>query len=353
MYKHLLSPFTFGKFIYKNRIVLAPMTRCTANDAQVPTDNILHFYEDRASCGLMVTEATCISQDANAYPNTPGIYSEKQIEAWRNVTDKVHQKNGLIFSQLWHSGMFSTSYFRSGRPPISPSGIRPFKKLVSRLRIPHETSIAMTVEDIKDVRHLFKQAARNAMEAGFDGIELHASNGYLLDTFLHHSTNFRTDQYGGSPSNMCRFVLEVLEDVANEVKDSSKVAIRISPITPSAMEALESRPEDEQVFIHLFKEMNKLNLAYVHLSSDNDFNEKGYLQIKPSTFIRNHYNGMLIGGGAYSLDLAEKAIAENEFDMVFFGRLLLSNPNLIDMIKADRIELQPFTGEMIANPPRA
>lgn len=352
MYKGLLSPFSHGGLTYKNRLVLAPMTRCTATDGHVPTENIQHFYEDRATTGLMVTEATCISAEANAYPNTPGIYGAEQVEAWRKVTDSVHAKNGLIFSQLWHAGMFSHSHFRNGRPPIAPSAVKPHKALVSRLRIPHETATAMTAADFKEVRAQFKQAATNAMEAGFDGIELHASNGYLLDSFLHHSTNFRSDEYGGTPANMCRFVLEVLEDVTQAIGDANKVAIRISPITPHAMEALDNKPEDEQVFICLLHELNKLSLAYVHLSSDNDFDEKGYLNVKPSTFIRSHYNGMLIGGGAYSLDLAETAIIDKEFDMVFFGRLLLSNPTLIEMMKAGKIELQPFAGEMIANPPR-
>lgn len=352
MYKSLLSPFSYGGLAYKNRLVLAPMTRCTATDDHVPTENIQYFYEDRASAGLMVTEATCIAAEANAYPNTPGIYSAEQIDAWKKATDLVHAKNGIIFCQLWHAGMFSHSHFRNGKLPIAPSAVKPHKELVSRLRIPHEISEAMTLSDFKEVRNKFRQAALNAMQAGFNGIELHASNGYLLDSFLHHATNFRTDEYGGSPSNMCRFVLEILDEVAEAVGSEHRVAIRISPITPSAMEALENKPEDEAVFVHLIQELNKYKLAYVHLSSDNDFDEKGYLNVKPSTFIRSHYKGMLIGGGGYSLDLAEQAIANNEFDMVFFGRLLLSNPNLIDMIKADKIELKPFTGEMIAHPPR-
>ncbi len=352
-FHHLLSPYKNDKtgLILKNRVVLAPMTRCQSDDHQVPSDNMHHFYRKRGGCGLLVTEATCVTPHANAYLNTPGIYSKDQIIAWRSIAQAVQDEGAKFFMQLWHVGMRGHSQYSNGTLPLSPSGIKPLRKLVPDLKLPYEPPKIMDTTDFTDVKNSFCQATHNAIhQANFDGIELHVASGCLLDSFLHHTTNKRTDQYGGTPENMSRFLLELINELI-PIAGPNKIAVRISPV-PSKQIITESEA-DQEIFSFLLKQLNLLNLAYIHASSDNDSQHRStFLSTKVTTFVRNNYNGTLIGGGNYSIHEAETALKNKEFELAYFGRLLIANPNLIDLLNQNDLSgLKKFDSSMIANSP--
>lgn len=353
-FHYLLSPYKNERndLTLKNRIVLAPMTRCQSDNYQVPSDNMLHFYLKRSGCGLLVSEATCITPNANAYPSTPGIYSNDQIIAWRSITQLVQDQGAKFFMQLWHPGMMGHSKCSNGHTPLSPSGLKPLRKFVPRLKFPYETPKIMDDHDFITVKNSFCQAAFNAIhKANFDGIELHASSGYLLDSFLHHTTNKRTDQYGGSPENMSRFLLDLINQLISFIKPN-KIAVRISPIPIPSMQSIAESKADQEVFSYLLKQLSLLNLAYIHVSSDNDTLDRGTLPSKVTTFVRSNYNGTLIGGGNYSIHDAEAALKNNEFELTYFGRLLIANPNLVNLLNhGDLSDLKEFDTSMITNSP--
>ena len=349
----LLSPYTSQQLNLKNKVVLAPMTRCQADPGQMPSQNMHDFYTDRADCGLIVTEATCISNESNAYLNTPGIYTIEQATAWRQIVDKVHVQGAKIFAQLWHAGMMGHSSFRQGRLPLSPSGIKPLKELVPRLQVPYEVPHVMETSDFDLIKGYFVQAADYAIGLGqFDGIEIHAANGYLFDSFMHYSTNKRTDCYGGNPEGMSRFLLEVIEAIAQKVGGFAKVGVRLSPVPPPSMESLVESPEDQHVYAHLLNKLSELSLAYVHLSSDDDDKTRGFLPVKSSEFLRKYYQGTLIAGGNYSLDHAEQTLTSQQADLIYFGKKILANPDFVDKLNQEALQLTPFSPDMIASPPR-
>ncbi|MGI4851038.1 MAG: alkene reductase [Janthinobacterium lividum] len=350
----LLSPYTSQQLNLKNKVVLAPMTRCQADPEQMPSQNMCDFYTDRSSCGLIVTEATCISDESNAYFNTPGIYTSEQAKAWCQIVDKVHTQGAKIFAQLWHAGMMGHSSFRQGRLPLSPSGIKPLKELVPRLQVPYETPHIMDMADFDLIKGYFVQAADYAIRLGqFDGVEIHAANGYLFDSFLHYSTNKRTDRYGRNLEGMSRFLLEVIEAVAQKVGGFSKVGIRLSPVPPPNMESLLETSEDQNVYAYLLNKLSELSLAYVHLSSDDDDKTRGFLPVKSSEFLRKYYQGTLIVGGNYSLEHAEQTLTSQQADLIYFGKKILANPDFVDKLNEETAsQLTPFSPAMIASPPR-
>lgn len=357
MHINLLTPFE--PLELKNSIVMAPMTTCNAGQNQVPGEKMIRIYRDRAQVGLIVAEATCITWDANAYPNTPGIYTDEQVAGWKKVTEAVHEKGGKIFLQLWHAGSMGHREYRKseaepdGSLPPSPSGVKPTKEKVPRSngKLLYEKPRVMDLAEIASIKAAFVNAAKRAKEANFDGVELHAASGYLLDSFLHCYTNLREDDYGGTTKKMCRFVLEVLEEVS-QVFGPEKTAIRVCPVPLPSMGNMEEHPMDQEVFRHLLEELNNHQLAYVHACSDNDSKDRGMLGRKVSSFIREHYKGNVIGGGNYSVPEAEEALASKEFDLVYWGKLILANPNLVALIRENKIDsLVPFKREMIDNPP--
>lgn len=350
--QQLLKPFERNGLTFKNRIVLAPMTRCQADTGQVPSEGMHTFYHKRSGCGLLITEATGISPHANTHPNTPGIYSNDQILAWRRIAESVQNQGSKFFMQLWHPGMMAHSICSNNSLPLSPSGIKPLRKLLPRLKIPYETPQIMNPTDFLTVKNAFLESAYKAIhKAGFDGIELHAASGYLLDSFLHHSTNKRTDDYGGSPENMARFLLEIIQEILTIIP-SNKIAVRISPVPLPNMQSLIETEDDQHVFRYLLKQLELLNIAYIHVSSDNDTLDQGFLPSKVSTFVRTNYNGTVIAGGNYSIHEAESALINNEFDMAYFGRLLVANPNLVHLLaNNDLSNLSDFHFSMIDSPP--
>ena len=330
------------------------MTRCQAGPDQMPSENMLTFYQDRSQCGLIVTEATCVSDESNAYLNTPGIYTVEQAQAWRNITIKVQEQGAKIFMQLWHAGMMSHRSFRQGRLPLSPSGVKPLKAFLPRSHLPYETPHRMVASDFDKVTQYFVQAADHAIRLSqCDGIELHAANGYLFDSFLHYSTNLRTDGYGGTPENMNRFLIDVIDAIAHKIDGYSKIGVRLSPVPPPNMGSLLETPKDQEVYQYLLNQLSKLSLAYVHLSSDDDDKMRGFLSTKPSQFLRDHYRGTLIAGGNYSLEQAEDMLKNNRCDLIYFGRKILANPDLIaKMTSKISPHLASFSSAMITNPPR-
>lgn len=350
-YTNLLQPYR--PLDLRNSVVMAPMTTCHADSNQVPTEKMVRIYEDRATVGLLIAEATCISDSANAYPNTPGIYTEQQVEGWKEVTERVHSKGGKIFLQIWHAGPMGHSAYRNGKLPLSPSGIKPLKDIVPRSnnQLRYEHPKAMDEADIIEVKKDFVEAARKAYRAGFDGVELHAASGYLLDSFLHHSTNKRQDSYGGTSKNMCRFMLEIIRDIKQAV-GNMHVAVRVCPVPLPSMANMSEDPRDKEVFAYLLKKLNKEPIAYVNACSDNDATDTGTLGMRVSEFARTHYAGTVIGGGSYSIDEAERAIKEKRFSLIYWGRLLLANPDLVLRLESGCISgLAPFTRDTIFNPP--
>lgn len=326
----LFTPYKLNESItLANRLVMAPLTRCFADDDLVPTEAMAQYYAKRAETGLIISEATVLRPDGQGYPNTPGIYSEKQIEGWQKVTSAVHEKGGIIFSQIWHTGRAAHSHF-SGKQPIAPSAVQ-LEGSVPRMRdlsyeVPHEATESDITELVKD----YAQAATNAIKSGFDGIEIHGANGYLIDQFLHQETNLRSDNYGGSPENRSRFALEVVK-ACIEAVGADKVALRLSPAAYFNLNPVEG---DAETFVYLLNQLNELNLAYVHVGMFDDTQPIDYLDGRVSDFIRRHYNGTLIGCGGYDQQSANEDLENNVVDLTAFGRPFIANHDLVSKLQS-------------------
>lgn len=347
-----LSPFSLNQRIcLQNRLVMAPMTRCFADQNHVPTEEMADYYAKRGQAGLIVSEATMISPHASGYPNTPGIFSRKQIEGWRKVCQRVHPHGAKFFLQLWHAGMMSHPIYRGGAQTISASSIAPKKEFIPRTdgRLKYGVPKQMDQADMEQAIEEFATSAEYAMEAGCDGIELHAANGYMLDSFLHYFTNRRLDEYGGTPENLCRFVLKVVDAVAQKI-GAERLGIRLSPVPVPSMENVEDDIRDQHVFSHLLLELGKRQIAYVHACSDHDVRDCGFLGMPVTTFIRKFYKGNVIGCGSYDLKTGSQALRQKAFDLLAFGRLFIANPDLIDAIRNNpQPDLKQFAGSMLTS----
>lgn len=333
----LLSPIRLGRYELPNRVVMAPLTRNRAGAGNAPTALNVTYYEQRASAGLIITEASQISPQGLGYPNTPGIYSAEQIAGWKAITAAVHAKGGRIFLQLWHVGRIShPSLQPDGALPVAPSAIAPVGMAATFSgEQPFVTPRALETEELPGIVHDYRQAALNAIAAGFDGVEIHSANGYLLDQFLQDGSNHRTDQYGGSIENRARLVLEVVEAVVDAV-GSDRVGIRLSPSgTFNSM----SDSDPQALFTYVVQALNPFNLAYVHLveprvntdalnrwaktDADDDGVNLG------SHYFRSIYNGTIISAGGYDRESGNAAIAHGDADLIAFGRIYISNPDLV------------------------
>ena len=311
---------------------MAPMTRSRAvNDENRPTDELQGlYYEQRASAGLIITEGSQVSERAVGYVNTPGIHTKAQVEGWKKVTKRVHDKGGKIFIQLWHVGRMSHPDFHDGELPLSSSAINPneqsytpdgFKDTVT----PKE----MTKEDIKTTVEDFKNAAKNAVEAGFDGVEIHSSNGYLFHQFFNGTSNKRTDEYGGSHENKARFFFEVL-DAIKEVIPEEKIGARFNP----SLNGVFGMTMDEDTiptFEYIIKKLNDYNLAYIHLSEPfTDVSDIPYVVTEIAKHFRPLYNGTLMINAGFDQDSGNEVIASGNADLVAFGKPYISNPDLVE-----------------------
>jgi N-ethylmaleimide reductase len=324
---HLLSPFDLRGLPLRNRVVMAPLTRARAGRERLPNDLMAEYYCQRASAGLIISEATHISEQANGWIDAPGIYTDAQEAGWKKVVAALHAHGTPFFLQLWHQGRASHSSFHGGLLPVSASAIAIEGTIHAPVgKVPHEVPRALETAEIPGIVEDYRRAAERAKSAGFDGVEIHAANGYLIHQFLDSKTNHRTDRYGGSVENRYRFLQEVTESILT-VWPANRVGIRLSP---NGRYNDMGAPDFRETFTHAATQLNAYGLAYLHVidGTANNFHEQG----PPMTLadFRAVFAGPLMGNGSYTQDLAETTIASGHADLIAFGRPWLSNPDLVD-----------------------
>lgn len=327
MTPHLFTPLQLGAVQTPNRIYLAPLTRCRAAAGNVPTELNAEYYRQRASGGLLISEATSVSPRGFGYPNTPGIFTEAQVAGWQKVTSAVHAAGGLIFLQLWHVGRIShPSYQPDGAAPVAPSAIKPAGKVFTGTAMEeYVTPRALETSEIPAIIAEYAHGAVCAKRAGFDGVEIHNANGYLLDQFLRDGTNKRTDAYGGSVANRARLTLEVTRAVV-DVWGADRVGIRFSP-GGVFNDMRDSNPL--QTFGHVLRELSPMNLAYAHITqvTAQDIAHGGVAGVGPRE-LRASYPGRIVSAGGFTRETGNQALAEGWADAIAFGVPFLSNPDL-------------------------
>ena len=334
----LFQPIKLGKLELKNRIVMPPMTRSRATQpGNCANDMMAAYYAQRASAGLIVAEGTQISPLGQGYAWTPGIYSEEQIAGWKKVTDAVHAKQGTIFAQLWHVGRVTHPDNTGGEQPISSSALKAQNVKVFVDNGQQEPGFVDVVEpremskqDIQEVIEQYRQAALNAIEAGFDGVELHAANGYLINQFIDSEANNRTDEYGGSIENRLRFLAQVVAAMTDAI-GADRVGVRLAPFT-SLNGTVDKTPVETYTAAAAL--LNKLNVVYLHIA-EVDWDDAPETPIEFKQAIRQAYQGTIIYAGRYDSDKAAQAINDGLADMIGFGRPFIANPDLPNRIKHD------------------
>jgi N-ethylmaleimide reductase len=328
----LFEPFKLGPISLPNRLVMAPLTRNRAiPPGMVPSPLAIEYYGQRASAGLLVSEATQVSQQGQGYQDTPGIYSREQVAGWRKVTDRVHERGGRIFLQLWHVGRIShVSLQQNNQAPVAPSAIRAKgKTFVDGTFADFSEPRALRLEEIPGIIESFKRGTANALEAGFDGVEIQGANGYLLEQFAKDGTNKRTDAYGGSIENRARLMLEISKAVAAEA-GPGRTGIRISPVTP-ANDISDSNPQP--LYDYIVDHLSALKLVYLHVVEGAT---GGQRDIAPFDYgsLRKRFKGAYIGNNGYDFELATKVLAADAADLIAFGKPFISNPDLVERLKA-------------------
>ncbi|MEM8779236.1 MAG: alkene reductase [Cyanobacteria bacterium P01_G01_bin.49] len=329
---NLFSPIKLGNQTLSNRIVMAPMTRLRAKGT-IPTKLMAAYYAQRASSGLMVSECTMVSPLSNGYMNCPGIYSAEQVEGWKLVTKAVHDKGGKIFLQLWHSGRVSHPSLLDGELPIAPSAIAGTGSLhTPQGKVKLETPRPLETDEIGEIVEQFRQGARNAKEAGFDGVELHGAFGYLIDQFLQDVSNQRTDRYGGSIANRTRFLLGIVTAIV-EVWGDNRVGIKLSPSnTFYGM----GDSNAQATFGYVINTLNDFNLAYIHLMEPNEMDLENADVINPVLPVfAPIYKGTIITNGGYDKQSGNEVLAKQEAELVSYGKLYLANPDLVKRFQLD------------------
>uniref|UniRef100_A0A1D1YS66 Putative 12-oxophytodienoate reductase 4 n=1 Tax=Anthurium amnicola TaxID=1678845 RepID=A0A1D1YS66_9ARAE len=323
----LLTPYKMGKFQLSHRVVLAPLTR-QRSYGNVPQPHAILYYSQRASKGgLLITEATGVSDTAQGYTDTPGIWTKGQVEAWKPIVDAVHEKGGIFFCQLWHVGRVSNYSFQpDGQAPISSTD-----RQISP-QVQHDDTVSeyspprrLRADEIPQIVNDFRLAARNAIEAGFNGVEIHGAHGYLLEQFMKDSANDRTDEYGGSLENRCRFPLEVVEAVVDEV-GADRVGVRLSPFV-DYMDCWDSDPL--ALGVHMVESLNKHGILYCHVVEPRMAIVEGRRKLQHGLLpMRKAFQGTFIAAGGYDREEGNKAVGSDYTDLVAFGRLFLANPDL-------------------------
>jgi N-ethylmaleimide reductase len=326
--KDLFSTVTIGKLKLNNRMVMAPMTRNRAGENNVPQAMNVEYYRQRATAGLIITEASQVSPEAVGYPGTPGIYSDEQVTGWQKITDAVHEEGGLIFLQLWFCGRIShPDLLPDGQTPVAPSAIKPegeaatFEGMKAFVE-PH----ALEIDEIQNIIAQYKNAAQKAKQAGFDGVEIHAANGYLLDQFLRDGSNKRTDNYGGSVENRMRFLNQVIDTVL-ETWNSQNIGIRLTPEN-SFNSMSDSDPQAH--FNYFITQLNSRNLAYIHLLEGDMMSAVRSVDYRA---LRDIYEGTYMANNGYDKNRAQAALANGDCDLVAFGVPYLANPDLLHRFK--------------------
>ncbi len=330
----LFTPVRIGPLELANRVVMAPMTRNRAGAGDVPQPLNAEYYRQRAAAGLIITEASQISPQGKGYPGTPGIYSAEQIAGWQKVTDAVHKEGGRIFLQLWHVGRIShPSLQLDNAVPVAPSAIKPEGNAMTATGLqPFVTPRALEAAELPGIVEAYRQAALNAQEAGFDGVEIHAANGYLLDQFLRDGSNHRTDAYGGSIENRSRLLLEVVEVVSKAI-GAGRTGVRLSPVG-AFNDMKDSDPA--AIFLHVARQLGSRGLAYLHV-----------FETDPTGFdwaaLKQAFGGRYIANGAYDKARAAAALSSGRADLVAFGVPFIANPDLVTRLKNDAPLAAPDT----------
>jgi N-ethylmaleimide reductase len=341
----LFTPLTLGTIQLPNRIIMAPLTRMRAGADNVPTAMNASYYAQRSSAGLIISEGTAIGFDAHGYPNAPGIYTVEQIAGWRAVTDAVHTRGGRIVMQIGHNGRNSHSSLRpDGSTPVAPSAIPPNIPALTKDFQQVKTEIPRSLEtaEIPVIVGAFRQAALNAIKAGFDGVELQGANSHLIEQFLEDGTNTRTDTYGGSDENRARFLLDIVEEVSAAI-GTDRLGVRLSPFGQYGG-IHDSNPRE--LFSFVIKELSKRHIAYLHLIEARG-SEMGLTDelhenaVNNAALFRPLFNGPLLSAAAYTPDSAALAIEQKHADAIAFGRLFIANPDLVERIKGNH-PLNPF-----------
>ena len=322
--KDLFSPVTLGNITLQNRMVMAPMTRNRASQGNIPQDMNIEYYRQRASAGLIITEASQVSAEGVGYPATPGIYNDEQVAGWQKITESVHNEGGHIYLQLWFCGRISHPDLLPGnKMPVAPSAIKPEGEAVTFGGMkayvePH----ALEIEEIKGIVSQYKNAAYRAKQAGFDGVEIHAANGYLIDQFLRDGSNRRTDEYGGNEENRMRLLNEVI-DVVLQSWNSQCVGIRLTPEN-SFNSMSDSNPQTH--FNYFITQLNTRNLAYLHILEGDMTNAARNVDYRA---LRDAYTGLYMANNGYNKERAQTAINNGDSDLVAFGIPFLANPDLV------------------------
>ncbi|BBB64116.1 alkene reductase [Undibacterium sp. KW1] len=323
----LFNPLQTGSVSLANRILMAPLTRARADAGHMPNALMAEYYSQRATAGLIVTECTMVAENTSAFYAEPGIYNAEQIAAWKVVTDAVHAKGGKIFMQIWHAGRAAVPAFNNGVENVGPSAIAIDSEVhTPDGKIPNAVPRELRLDEIPALVAAYAQGAKNAIAAGFDGVEVHGANGYLIDQFLRDSANKRTDSYGGSIENRARFLFEVLTAVSAAI-GADKVGLRLSPIN-----SYNSMKDSDPLALisYLTTRLNEFNLAYLHLMRSDFFQaQTGDVM----TVARANYKGVLIGNMGYNVEEAAQAISNSTLDAVAFGTSFLANPDLPARIK--------------------
>ncbi len=339
---NIFDSYNLNGIQLNNRMVMAPMTRSrSTNPETVATALTALYYKQRASAGLIITEGTFISRDAVGVMNVPAIYSQQHIDGWKLTTEQVHQEGGKIFAQLWHTGAYSHPDLLEGKLPLSASAVNPNLQVFTAEGFKESvTAKAMTLEDIKKTIVDFKQAAINAFEAGFDGVELHAANGYLLQQFFSKNSNIRTDEYGGSVENRARILFDILNELKQAV-DISKVAVRLNPSLNGIMGIMVD-DETIEVYNYIVNRLNDYGLGYLHLIepfTDVSGNPNAIQEV--AKYFRKIYKGTIIINRGFDKETATKVLNDGDADLVSFGVPFLANPDLVQRFKTDAPLNQP------------
>jgi len=329
MSKNLFSSFDLGSMHLPNRMVMAPMTRNRAPDG-IPSSLMAEYYAQRAAAGLIVTEGAQVSEQGIGYPATPGIHTAEQVEGWRQITEAVHAKGGHIFVQLWHCGRVSHPDFHTGVPPVAPSAIKPAGQAFTYEGLKDFVSPrSLELDELPGIVEQYRHAAAMAIKAGFNGVEIHSANGYLLDQFLRDGSNKRNDAYGGSIDNRIRLLLEVTQAVCNEM-GADKVGVRISPVN-GFNDMHDSDPQT--LFSQVAEELSKLKIAYLHVVEVSMAGEIDHTVDMQQ--IRRQFKGVYIANGGYDKPRGDAAIESGEADLVAYGIPYLANPDLVERFHRD------------------
>ncbi|MCQ4287972.1 alkene reductase [Pseudomonas stutzeri] len=321
----LFDPIRIGELELANRVIMAPLTRCRAEPGRVPGELMVEYYAQRADAGLIISEATSVTPMGVGYPDTPGIWSAEQVQGWKKITDAVHAKGGKIVLQLWHVGRISDPLYLDGELPVAPSAIKPagHVSLVRPMK-DYETPRALETEEIAGIVEAYRKGAENAKEAGFDGVEIHGANGYLLDQFLQDSTNQRTDQYGGSLANRARLMLEVT-DAAISVWGAGRVGVHLAPRADSHDMGDSNRTE---TFGYVARELGKRGIAFICTRE-----KAGEDSLGPQ--LKQIFGGVYIANERFTGEQANAWLADGKADAVAFGIPYIANPDLVERLRQD------------------